>query len=94
MFQAIDEVGANPLRLSIQADSPDTSHDLLQKHLHLQPGHPGAQTEVWTATSESHVWIRVSAEIECVRVYEGPLVVIGGDVPRNDLVADGNRHTC
>ena len=47
---------------------------------------------MWASTSESHVRVGIPGEVKCERVGESALVVIGRDVPRDDLVAGGNGY--
>ena len=44
-------------------------------------------------TSERDVWIGISAQVKREWVSEGALVVVGRDVPGNDLVPGGDRYS-
>ena len=72
---------------------PSRGSELLEEDAHLEPGQPLAEAQVGSAAAERDVTVRGPARRRTAEVGELGLVVVGGQVPGDDLVAGGDRDT-
>ena len=94
VLDAADEVRAQPFDRPDELYIREPRKKLFERDPHLEPGEPGAETEMVT-DAESDVLVRIAADVEALRLGERLVVVVRRNVPENDFVAgsDGDSES-
>src|SRR5688572_11916595 len=89
LFEAVDEVRAQPPDGAGQPHVGQPPQDLLEHDPDLEPRQARAQAEV-LADAESQMLVRTARDVELLRILEHRFVAVCARVVNDDLVALGN----